>query len=121
MGGRVAIPAPLNLENSDDQIRHTPGGEPPFEGGAHATAIVRPDPLNRLDRFGFVVDDEAGDAILDDFRKERDKAITGVPQAIASIMTSPNGSGQSIGKSTAAAPPRKSCFWLLLTSPTKST
>jgi hypothetical protein len=28
-----------------------------------------------------------------------------VPQAIASIITSPNGSGQSIGNSSAAAPP----------------
>ena len=29
--------------------------------------------------------------------------MTGVPQAIASIITSPNGSGQSIGNSSAAA------------------
>ena len=29
------------------------------------------------------------------------QAITGVPQAIASIMTKPNGSGQSIGNSRA--------------------
>ena len=33
----------------------------------------------------------------------RRNAITGVPHAMASIMTSPNGSGQSIGKSRAAA------------------
>jgi hypothetical protein len=32
--------------------------------------------------------------------------ITGVPQAIASTITSPNGSGQAIGKSSARAPPR---------------
>lgn len=31
----------------------------------------------------------------------RRQAITGVPQAMASIMTSPNGSGQSIGNNKA--------------------
>jgi hypothetical protein len=40
----------------------------------------------------------------------RRQAITRVPQAIASITTSPNGSGQSIGKRRAAAFPRKSAF-----------
>ena len=38
------------------------------------------------------------------------QAITGVPQAMASIITSPNGSGQSIGNRSAAALPRKSDF-----------
>ena len=33
------------------------------------------------------------------------KAITGVPHAIASIMASPKGSGQSTGNSRAALPP----------------
>ena len=36
--------------------------------------------------------------------------MTGVPQAIASIITSPNGSGQSIGNSSARASPRNSFF-----------
>ena len=36
----------------------------------------------------------------------RRKATTGVPHAIASIITRPNGSGQSIGKSTPCARPR---------------
>ena len=49
------------------------------------------------------------------------KAITGVPQAIASIITSPNGSGQLMGKSTAWAFPRKLCFSVSPISPTKST
>src|SRR6476661_1265573 len=35
------------------------------------------------------------------------KAITGVPLAIASISTRPNGSGQLMGKSSAIASPRK--------------
>lgn len=38
------------------------------------------------------------------------KAITGVPQASASIMTSPNGSGQSMGNSKARAFPSNSFF-----------
>ena len=38
------------------------------------------------------------------------KAITGVPHAIASIITRPNGSGQSIGTSRAIAPLRNSDF-----------
>jgi len=33
-------------------------------------------------------------------------AITGIPQAMASIITSPKGSGQSIGKSRASALPK---------------
>ncbi len=49
------------------------------------------------------------------------KAITGVPQAIASIITRPNGSGQSIGTSSAMAPLRKSDFSLSLISPMNST
>ena len=43
--------------------------------------------------------------------------MTGVPHAIASIMTRPNGSGQSMGKSSAAAPARNGCFASSFTSP----
>lgn len=38
------------------------------------------------------------------------KATTGVPHAMASIMTRPNGSGQSIGNRRPSAPLRKSDF-----------
>ncbi len=38
------------------------------------------------------------------------KAMVGVPHAIASIITRPNGSGQSIGSSSALAPLRKAGF-----------
>ena len=38
----------------------------------------------------------------------RPNAITGVPQAMASIITKPKGSGQSIGNSSAAAPRSRS-------------
>ena len=48
-------------------------------------------------------------------------AITGVPHAIASIMTSPKGSGQSIGNISARALPRNSCLSRSVISPTNST
>ena len=48
------------------------------------------------------------------------KATTGVPQAMASIITRPNGSGQSMGKSRASAPPRKADFRSSPISPTNS-
>ena len=38
------------------------------------------------------------------------QAITGVPADMASIITNPKGSGQSIGKSRASAPARSSLF-----------
>jgi hypothetical protein len=49
------------------------------------------------------------------------QAMTGVPQAMASIITRPNGSGQSMGKSRASALPRSSSFSLPPTSPRNST
>ena len=45
------------------------------------------------------------------------KASTGVPQAMASIIDSPNGSGQSIGNSSARASPRNSLLARSLISP----
>src|SRR5215472_14590376 len=45
------------------------------------------------------------------------KAITGVPQAIASIMTRPNGSGQSIGTNNVIAPLKNSDLSRSLISP----
>ena len=47
--------------------------------------------------------------------------MTGVPQAIASIMTSPKGSGHRIGNSSARARPRNSDFFASEISPTYST
>ena len=48
-------------------------------------------------------------------------AITGQPQAMASIMTMPKGSGQSMGTSKAMAPLRKFCFCASSISPMNST
>ena len=50
----------------------------------------------------------------------RGQAMTGVPQDMASIMTRPNGSGQSMGKSSAEALPRNEGLSSSLTSPTNS-
>ena len=47
-------------------------------------------------------------------------ATTGVPHASDSIITSPNGSGQSIGKSKARAFPRNALFSASVISPMKS-
>ncbi len=47
----------------------------------------------------------------------RFQATTGVPQAIASIITRPKGSGQSIGNRSARAPPRSSPFRVSSTGP----
>jgi hypothetical protein len=46
--------------------------------------------------------------------------MTGVPQAIASIIISPNGSSQSIGEMSARAPIRSSTLSAWPTSPTYS-
>lgn len=51
----------------------------------------------------------------------RRNATTGVPLAIVSIITSPNGSGQSIGNNNAIAPPKKISFSLSQISPMNST
>ena len=48
-------------------------------------------------------------------------AMTGVPHAMASIMTSPNGSGQLIGVSRATAPPISTFFSSCAASPKNST
>jgi hypothetical protein len=59
----------------------------------------------------------SGDAFVDSGTERERNAMTGVPHAIASIMTRPNGSGQSMGKSSAAAPARNGCFASSFTSP----
>jgi len=47
-------------------------------------------------------------------------AGTGVPHAIASIITSPNGSGQSTGNNSAVASPENFVFSRSLISPINS-
>ena len=48
-------------------------------------------------------------------------AMTGVPQAMASIITRPNGSGQSIGTNSTMAPLKNSDLSLSSISPIYST
>ena len=61
---------------------------------------------NGGDRCGLVLDDEPRQPVLDDSGTDpRLKAITGVPQAIASIMTRPNGSASR--SASAKRPPRR--------------
>ena len=82
---------------------------------ARAPAIETAEPTHGHDRLIDQVDEEAGNAVVDDFRRRTArKAMTGVPQAIASIITMPNGSGQSIGNSNASASPRNCAFLLLV-------
>jgi hypothetical protein len=90
------------------RLRHAASGEPPLESRAHGAPVECGDAFDGIDRFSFVLDDKAGDPVLDDFRNgSAARGNDRVPHAIASIITSPNGSGQSIGKSTAMALPRK--------------
>ena len=49
------------------------------------------------------------------------QAIVGVPHAMASIITTPNGSGQSMGNRWAMAPPRNAALSASPISPTHST
>jgi hypothetical protein len=65
-----------------------------------------PQAVNRLQCLVTIVDNKPSDPLLTTSGTEpRGKAITGVPHAIASIMTKPNGSGQSMGNSKAAGMP----------------
>ena len=88
-----------------------------FEPLAHAPAIELP-PFYGLNSLLFVIDHKGGDAFVDYSGTEPERnAITGVPQAIASTMTRPNSSGQSMGRSSAPANPRNGCFTSSFTSP----
>ncbi|TPV99378.1 MAG: hypothetical protein USCAAHI_01183 [Beijerinckiaceae bacterium] len=78
----------------------------PYDGARQSRQLA-----NGADRARLVFDDEPRQTIFDHFGTEpRLKAITGVPHAIASIITKPNGSGQSIGTISATAPLRNSDF-----------
>ena len=87
----------------------------------HARARQLDGALRRRDRLVDGVDDEPRHAVaITSGTEPQRNAITGVPHAIASIMTSPNGSGQSIGNSSAAAPPRNVVLLASPISPTNS-
>jgi hypothetical protein len=71
---------------------------------AHLVAIQSRKTFDRLQRFVLAVHDETGHSVLDNFgHGAAPKRNYCVPHAIASIITKPNGSGQSIGNRRAAA------------------
>ena len=99
--------------------RHPLDRESLFEHPPAAAAIEMRGLADGCRRGFNAVDDKPRDALVDDLgHRAARHAITGVPQAMASIITSPNGSGQSIGKSSAVAPPSSSFFSSSPTSPT---
>src|SRR5215472_10573007 len=55
------------LKTASIRFRHPPRSEPPLEGGADAAPVERGNALDRIHRFGFAIDNEAGHAVLDDF------------------------------------------------------
>src|SRR6516165_9411206 len=86
-------------------LRHAPRGEAFLKATSDFLAGQMSEPVNCADRAADVLHNETGYAVVDHFHAEpRLNAITGVPQAIASIMTRPNGSGQSIGTNNVIAP-----------------
>ena len=87
--------------------RHALGGESPLEAARHAARSMCSTPPQRVDGGLDRIDDPAGHARLDELghRSVGSMRCTGVPHDSASITTMPNGSGQSIGNSSARAPP----------------
>src|SRR5688500_17473469 len=70
-------------------------------------AVQRFDPAHGLHQLRQRTGDEAVHPRPHDLgHGPQGRATTGVPQARASSMTRPNGSGQSMGNSNARAPPR---------------
>jgi hypothetical protein len=96
-------------------MRHARGDETLMKGGPDATPVELEG--NGRYRLIFVGNDKPCDAVLDDFRhRSTPEGDDGVPQAMASIITRPNGSGQSMGKSKAAAFCKKLSFLVSSTS-----
>ena len=82
------------------------------EGAAQGRQIV-----NGIHSLIDIIDDKSSDAVIDDLgNRAAAEPDDGGSQAMASIMTKPKGSGQSIGKSRAAARSKIYCFSLSPTS-----
>ena len=100
--GRMALAA-KRLIDRDVVVRHPLDGKAALEGRAHPCPV---EPSGVVDGSDRLVDrGRRGSRIspwsITSGAEPRGKAMTGVPQAMASIMTRPNGSGQSIGKRSA--------------------
>jgi hypothetical protein len=72
----------------------------------HARPVDLVNPSDRPQSLFFSIDDESGDTVFDDLsHRARAERNARLPQAMASMRTRPNGSGQLIGNSRADA------FW----------
>jgi len=101
--------------------RHPRRGEPLFKIGAnlapvHVSGLLHTSTAASIESTILPLTPSVTTSGTDPFGQ----AITGVPADIASIMTSPKGSGQSIGNNSARALPRNSHFWVSLISPMNS-
>jgi hypothetical protein len=101
---------------------HGLGREPLLDPLAHDPGVQPTHPVHRGRHLLHRGHDNAGLAVGHHLGTEPlRQAITGVPQAMASVITSPNGSGHWIGNNNAAAPANSSAFSCCETSSRTST
>jgi len=95
------------LVNREIALRHVFCRETLLEYRAHPfpSRLSRRETASTASSISFTMNPESSSSITSGTDPDR-KAMTGVPQDIASIITSPNGSGQSIGNNNARALPR---------------
>src|SRR5436305_1211654 len=122
LGGRTAARAPDDVVvNPDVILGHAVGREALLKAVAHAPTIEHGGAIDRAQCIIWI-DHVPSHPLVNNFRTEPHRnAMTGVPHAIASIITRPNRSGQQIGNSSAAALPRNSVLCASSISPTNST
>ena len=100
---RLRARRPACGRRASDSGRHRGVAEAAVELGPAGAAIERADPSHRRDQLVLAVARRSRSRrrAITSGTEPRGRAITGVPQARASIITRPKGSGQSIGKSRA--------------------
>src|SRR3954452_12662013 len=103
-------------------VGHPSRGQTAVEGLAHLCAIKLAQPLDRRSCAGLGLDDEAGDAVVDHLgHRTTVECDDRGPAGHALDHHQAEGSGQSIGNSSACAPDKKAGFWPSLISPMNST
>ena len=86
-------------------MRHSAYAKSALKFIAYTSAVNVSNATDRIDGIDVIIHDKPRFPVETISGTEpHGKAITGVPQAIASIITNPNGSGQSMGNSRALAP-----------------
>lgn len=104
------------------RIDHAVRGESRQHGLPDQATIKQSCPRDGEPGFANVPDEEASPVVLDDLgRAPERRAMTGVPVAMDSIATSPNGSGQAPSITVASAPANRASRSVAPTSPRKST